>query len=206
MAVTSGKQSQVSLNMGRILTEKGEEAVDWNVVFTVNWFFFFVGLFVIHPLIPYFLSPYVLFIPNAMDEALVELIGWDLVKPLLLFVFVMGGMVGLILVAYYHRLFSELCVHRICQLRTRQELAFHASWYVGPVPAAVYILLTNFSPLASYQWGRLVSFFVTLPPIGCMIVTAAGLLVVRYWTEKHEKMKIKHYWLVKEKTFVLELV
>lgn len=192
--------------MGRFLTKRGEEAVDWKIIITTNWIFLFTGLFIILPLIPYFTSPYVLFIPNAMDEALVEFIGRDLVKPLLVFVFFLGGMMGLPIVSYYHRIFSNLRVFQVYQLRDRQFWTFNISSYVGPLPVSVYIVLTNFSPIATYQWGRLVDLFIILPPLGCMIVTAAGILLLRYWTEKREKKKMQLYRLIKEKVFVLELV
>ncbi len=201
--------NRVRFGMAPLITLSGlirrrKDWVDLSVWLSIDWFFLFGALVVFIISLPFLLSRYVLIVPNEMDETLVALIGRDLVKPVLFLLVVLGGILGLVLTNSYRSFLSELSVRGRCVLSPRQAASILAPM-LGMTTQPLYTALSYLFP-PSYAWGPLLNMFVVLPAAGYMLVSAAGWLALRYWTEREARKKIRFYRLVKERAFVLELV
>ena len=185
------------------LVKRRKDRVDLSVWLSMNWFFLVPALIILLVSIPFLMSSYVLIVPNEMDEALVALIGRNLVKPVLVLLVAIGGIVGLALANYYRSFLSEVSTKRDYVLTPRQAASIPAP-ILGITTQPLYTLISFLFP-PSYKWGPLLNMFVVLPAAGFVLVSAAGWIALRYLTEKREKRKIRFYRLVKEKMFVLEL-
>jgi len=186
------------------LVNKRKDRVDLTVWLSMNWFFLFPALIILLVSIPFLTSRYVLIVPNEMDEALVAFMGRDFVKPVLVLLVAIGGIIGLALANYYRSFLSEVSVKKNYILTPRQAASIPAP-ILGITTQPLYTLISFLFP-PSYRWGPLLNMFVVLPAVGFVLVSTAGWIALRYLTEKREKRRIRLYRLVKEKMFVLELV
>ncbi|MHA1637491.1 MAG: hypothetical protein ACTSUB_05695 [Candidatus Thorarchaeota archaeon] len=182
-----------------------ERVINLNIWLSLNWIPLVAALFVLLNLVPYFLSPFVYIVPNAMDEALVQVVGVELIKPLLYLGFLLGCILSWIPIRFYRSLFSRIKLDGEFKLeKGRQGMAIIAPFF-GVIPQLIYGILSRITPeIQPWEWGPIVNLFFILPAIGFMVVSSLGWIVVRWSTAYHENIKIQFSRIIgAEKIFLI---
>ena len=166
--------------MGEAADNRASQRVRDQVIM-VNWVHLVGFTLILAMLSTYFLSPYVCIFHNPVDDALIRLIGVEHVKPLLSLFTITGGLMGLVLYPYIHRLYTDVSRNHVVLVGTRRFFVITSGPYIGIVLSFGIQGLWNYV-CASPNTGNLLSLFLTLPALLFGIVVALINLIEYYWT------------------------
>ncbi|MFO7837666.1 MAG: hypothetical protein R6V83_13570 [Candidatus Thorarchaeota archaeon] len=187
-----------------------DDRKDLGPILSVPWISLFCALFLLLVTTPYFMSSAVLFTHNPVDEAIVNFLGPENVKPLLLLFLFCGGLLGLTTLFPLRNLFGSVMRTGYVAL-TRKKLYFYVFYpFLGPlVSSVVYNLVTRLPPGASLVWGAISYLFFMFPALGFMLSSSITHLLLYYKVKSKAKensqiLKVLNY-PKREKSISLEL-
>ncbi|MDF1538185.1 MAG: hypothetical protein P1Q69_04715 [Candidatus Thorarchaeota archaeon] len=138
-------------------------------------------------MVDYLLSPFILVTNTPIDVALVQAIGSDFIKPLLVLEMVIGGVLGLMTYPRYTAIFSKVLAEESIRLSRRERLTtLYLPWF-GVLGFILVGVISQVSPLVSpyqpWDWGAISTMLFSFPGFGFMISSSA------LYIYSHEKLK-----------------
>jgi len=188
-----------------------DDRKDLGPILSVPWISLFCALFLLVTEIPYFLSSAVLITHNPVDEAIVNFLGVETVKPLLLLLLFCGGIVGLTNLFPLRSLFETVIRRGYVALTRKKPYLYVFYPFLGPLLSTVaYNLVSRLPPGASLVWGAISYLFFMFPALGFMLSSSMTHLLLYYKVnskakENGQTVKVMYY-PNRERSHCVELV
>jgi len=126
--------------------EQQSERRDGSRILSYPWITLVIPSFLLITLIPYFLSSYVLFTHNPVDEAIVEIIGAGNIKWVLLVLLLLGGFIGLGTIQFSKKLFDIVKSNgQVPMIGKQRWLILVLPWF-GMLSYPIHELVAYISP------------------------------------------------------------